>query len=386
MQPTGKIKVLFAINYAISRGEGRSRVLLEYARYLDHSKFHISILQFTGSRFSPMKEKEILEYTGADKIYTIRSNDRSLLPLYSKGFIGYILTVFLQPFLYRVKKRQIDRITGKERMIVYLFENNLRFSFGKEKIIIGSTHSWDLSDIGLLKKINVVLRAKLWNIDYFHIFPQFKKSVLLIKPKKYLCMGNGIDADNYTPGNLLKDNIIRILYVGRLEKCKGILFFLKVAEAFKGNNKVIFTVIGSGTEENYVESVSKKLKNLEFLGNVDDTILSKVYKESLLLLFPSNCDTFGMAVLEALSCGIRVIGSEKLTEVFKHASDLGYYTPLPNDLSFYVEKINDALAMLNEIEVNRLDQHKLISEEYGWDKLILKLSEFIVSLSQEINS
>jgi glycosyltransferase involved in cell wall biosynthesis len=384
MHGNEKIPVMFAINYALSRGEGRSRILLEYARGLDHNKFQISILQFEGSRFSVLTEEEIINYTAADKLYTLKSNDVPLLPLYSRGIIGYLLTVLLQPFLFRIRRKEINRMIGRENMVVYLFENNLTFLFGKEKTLIGSTHSWNLSNIGILKKINIGVRVKLWGINYFHVFPQFRNALPLLKPHKYLIMGNGVDANTYVPGTRVKKDSVRILYVGRLEKCKGIIFFLKVAEAFKDNDSLIFTVVGSGTLRGYVESVSQKYTNIKYLGSVDDKQLVELYQDSLLLLFPSNCDTFGMAVLEALSCGTRVLGSEKLASVFQQAADRGYFTPLPNDVLSYVENINSAVKNADAIENDRVKQHEFVAGEYSWRTLMEKLDEFLTSVSDDM--
>jgi glycosyltransferase involved in cell wall biosynthesis len=95
-----------------------------------------------------------------------------------------------------------------------------------------------------------------------------------------------------------------LLFAGRLSEEKGVL---DVIEAWKfirvqvPEAQLVFA--GRGPAES-------KLRGLEpeahFTGWVDRETLAGWFRASSLLLFPSRFDTFGCAVLEALSCGLPV--------------------------------------------------------------------------------
>jgi len=95
-----------------------------------------------------------------------------------------------------------------------------------------------------------------------------------------------------------------LLFAGRLSEEKGVL---DVVEAWKlirvrvPEARLVFAGIGPA---------ESKLRDLvpeaQFVGWVDRQTLASWFRASALMLFPSRFDTFGCAVLEALSCGLPV--------------------------------------------------------------------------------
>lgn len=69
-----------------------------------------------------------------------------------------------------------------------------------------------------------------------------------------------------------------------------------------------------GTKDTFMERVMKranalKLSNVEFLGQLSDEELDRVYEGALALVFPSRWEGFGLPPLEALAHGIPVLSS-----------------------------------------------------------------------------
>ena len=95
-----------------------------------------------------------------------------------------------------------------------------------------------------------------------------------------------------------------LLYAGRLSEEKGVL---EVIDAWRLIRQEVpeaqLVIAGLGPAEAKLRSLAPEA---HFPGWVDRATLASWYRASTLLLFPSRFDTFGCAVLEALSCGLPV--------------------------------------------------------------------------------
>ncbi len=80
-------------------------------------------------------------------------------------------------------------------------------------------------------------------------------------------------------------------------------------------------LVGDGPERSRIEALVRELnlsKRVCFLGKMDTFV--EILQQSDLFLLPSQNESFGLAALEALSCGVPVIASntEGIPEVVKH--------------------------------------------------------------------
>lgn len=99
-----------------------------------------------------------------------------------------------------------------------------------------------------------------------------------------------------------------VLFVGRLVKGKGIEVLLEAAKSW--NKNINLAVVGHGPLKNDVLSAAKKGKNIEYMGMADQKDLPLYYSGSDILVVSSTSEEgFGRVILEALACGIPVIGS-----------------------------------------------------------------------------
>ncbi len=97
-----------------------------------------------------------------------------------------------------------------------------------------------------------------------------------------------------------------ILYVGRVSKEKGLDTFLYTARCFPED---VFVVVGDGPYRRELEV--KKPKNVHFVGYMVGEYLATAYASSDVFLFPSETETYGQVVLEAMACGLPVVVSSK---------------------------------------------------------------------------
>lgn len=106
------------------------------------------------------------------------------------------------------------------------------------------------------------------------------------------------------------NNKFVILFVGRLVEEKGVLVLL---ESIKSWNKNITLVIaGTGPLENKINHQVLSIKNLIYLGKLDNDKLPLYYSAADLVIIPSiHEEGFGRVILESLACGTPVIAANR---------------------------------------------------------------------------
>ncbi len=100
------------------------------------------------------------------------------------------------------------------------------------------------------------------------------------------------------------------IYAGRISEDKKIDFMIDaIRPLLERDSSAHLLFVGEGP---YLSALQKRhLANgqIHFLGVIANNQLPPVYSACELMLFPSEIDTFGMAVLEAQACGVPVLVS-----------------------------------------------------------------------------
>lgn len=119
-----------------------------------------------------------------------------------------------------------------------------------------------------------------------------------------------------------QDGIPEFLFLGRLEKLKGVEWLLR---AFKNvKTKSILNICGEGTQRAMLESLAAELgieDRVKFRGWIDRDAKIALLQSARALIVPSIWhETFGLVVIEAASCARPVIGSNagELPYLVKH--------------------------------------------------------------------
>lgn len=101
-----------------------------------------------------------------------------------------------------------------------------------------------------------------------------------------------------------------ILFVGRLVPEKGIEVLLKSVKNW--NKGIKLKIIGSGPLEEKVRESASKLPNVDYIEGIDSSELPIYYSGSDLLIVPSTSEEgFGRVIIEALACGLPVLGANR---------------------------------------------------------------------------
>lgn len=161
--------------------------------------------------------------------------------------------------------------------------------FKKTFLFCYSKLSYLLSDAIILTSSNIV---------------EYVLKKFLINKKKIFCHSNYIDTDMFYNHN--KSNLSRIIYVGRISKQKNIYMLL---EAISSTN-IGLDIVGSGEDFNSIKDyIKKKSIDVKFFGTVPNNQLPRILNKYSIFVLPSFFEGNPKALLEAMSCGLAVIGA-----------------------------------------------------------------------------
>lgn len=190
--------------------------------------------------------------------------------------------------------------------------------------VVGSYHTdfdqyLDYYDLQFFSKF-------LWKyMHWFHkpfrkIFVPSKETLLQLKKQGFSNLriwGRGVDCSLFNPykdQDLHKEYNIKekfiLTYVGRLAPEKDIETLMKISHSLPPalRDQVHWIIVGDGPSKADMEKQAPE--NMTFAGYLSGQKLAKLYAGSDLFVFPSPTETFGNVVLEALACGLPVIGAD----------------------------------------------------------------------------
>lgn len=147
-----------------------------------------------------------------------------------------------------------------------------------------------------------------------------------------------------------------VSFAGKLTHFKGIDVLLKAAKHYEKELGDVMTLI-AGNGELYDELNALKrdlgLKNVHFLGHVNQKQLVDLYNIADVSTVPSRTEPFGLVAIEALACGTPVVGTNQGGLPDFITESVGTLVPVEDDLGL-------ADAITNEI--NRTDKTKRANE------------------------
>jgi len=194
---------------------------------------------------------------------------------------------------------------------------------------------------------------------------------------------NGIDLDKFNPNvpkiKKFDDGKINILFVGRIEERKGLIYLIKafkILEEKFSNLRLI--VVGKGPLEKECRDYVKqnKLRDVIFEGE-KTTEVPSYYKTSDIFVSPAIFgESFGLVLLEAMACGTPVVAfSNKGYADFLKGKIAEKFMAKPKDYRGLAKKIE---LLIKDQESRRKVSEQGIreAEEYSWEKIAQKVIDF----------
>lgn len=133
-------------------------------------------------------------------------------------------------------------------------------------------------------------------------------SIYGINPDKIFVLPNCVDDKKFVPKKDAESrNEKIILFSGRLEHRKGLRALQEFSDFIEKQDGWKLH-IAANTNQN--EDLLQKNKNTKLFFGLASDEMAEFYRSGDILYFPSLYEGFSMATLEALSCGIPVIGTD----------------------------------------------------------------------------
>ncbi len=142
------------------------------------------------------------------------------------------------------------------------------------------------------------------------------------RPERVTIIPPGVDVNRFRPLDQAqcraKLGIGRervLLYVGRLERLKGVDILLRAMSQLEHSAGVKLLIIGGSANSPELARLQRMAKDLRidrqvrFLGTVPHTELPVYYNAADVCVLPSYYESFGLAALEAAACGKPVVAS-----------------------------------------------------------------------------
>jgi glycosyltransferase involved in cell wall biosynthesis len=164
------------------------------------------------------------------------------------------------------------------------------------------------------------------NIDYYknadhilvhtHMQKKEMETMELFKNKDIRVFPLGVDCEVFKP--LEEKEIVnpKLLYVGRIVEWKRVHLAIQAVKMLVDNGfkEAVLNIIGPVSSEDYFLKLKKMIvdlsleKNVNFLGHKEHADLPSYFQDADLFVLPSDKETFGMVMIEAMACGTPVAG------------------------------------------------------------------------------
>lgn len=202
-----------------------------------------------------------------------------------------------------------------------------------------------------------------------------------VDDKKIFVIHNGAKIENFNKEFIEKNDGLNLIFVGRVEKSKGIFVLIESIKDLDVN----LIVCGAGTALEQAKKLSKDLRiesKVRFLGKLDSGQLSKEYKAADLLIAPSlRVEGFPMSIIEGMSFFLPVIASSiggNSDAVFEGRNGFLVDVSDPKELK---ERIRFFMTYPEKIKQFGLNSRNLAEQKFNLDimieEYIKKINEFI---------
>ena len=171
-----------------------------------------------------------------------------------------------------------------------------------------------------------------------------------------------------------------ILFVGRIHPIKNLEFLGRVFQSLLSKLQAPVKLLIAGPDDHaYAEQLKAYYQNLgigehvQFLGEVLGEQKDTLYRACDLFVLPSHTENFGFVVIEALAAGLPVIVSDKTPWAAVNEARAGYCLPLEE--AIFVEKMQALLSDVNCLQEK--GAHALqFARQFTWENINQRMIEF----------
>jgi len=198
-----------------------------------------------------------------------------------------------------------------------------------------------------------------------------------ISDEKITVIPNYVDTERFKPLSTVQREPGLLCFVGRLEEQKNGLALLEAVKSLPG---VRLQIIGSGGQRGLWEEKARESRaQVEFLGNLPHDDLPAVLNRATAFVLPSLYEGHPKALVEAMACGLPVIGTDVrgIRDFIRHR-ETGYLCRTsPSDIREAIE------IVLSDAHLRRTlgeRAREFVVENFSLDRVLELETELLGSL------
>jgi glycosyltransferase involved in cell wall biosynthesis len=199
--------------------------------------------------------------------------------------------------------------------------------------------------------------------------------------KRIRINANGIDLA-YLKGLEPEKPIYDGIFIGRLHASKGIFDLIKIWKVVCQVKPAKLGIIGNGdlrTREALKLEIERQGLSgfVDVLGYLEPIAAYRTIKASKVFVFPSHEEGFGIAILEAMACGLPVIATDTggIREIL--SSDYGRIIP-PNAPAKMANAVLDFSK--TDFSQRKIELRAMMEDKFSWEKNVERLVEIYEEL------
>lgn len=276
--------------------------------------------------------------------------------------------------------------------VAYLAKQILR-TYGLNIPVILTLHGTDITLVGKDKSYEPVVSFAINQSEGVTAVSESLKNDTLTNfhiTKDIKVIPNFVDTNRFKRQN--KDHFRKMLtgggekiliHTSNFRKVKRTEDVINVYAKLAQSIRVKLMMVGDGPERNLAEELCREMglcDNVYFLGN--QNAVEEIYSIGDLFLIPSETESFGLAALEAMACGVPVIASNVggLPEVVKD-NETGFLCEM-GDIDKMAEK---SLYLLSNDDIwQQFSKNaRLLAENYTIERILHQYESLYKSVMEE---
>lgn len=221
------------------------------------------------------------------------------------------------------------------------------------------------------KKVSGVIGVAPFNLNPFNNFNGYKAVI-----------PNGIDLNEFNPSikriNKFNNDKINILFLGRLEERKGLIYLLKAYRILKEKyDDIRLIIVGDGPLKKDCQKYASDIKDVYWEGVQTGSIIPQYFSTCDIYCSPAIFgESFGIVLLEAMACGKPVVGfsNSGYKELFRGTKGEEFLAEPKNEkeLALKLEKLIVNKNLREEMGKWGIEK----SQNYSWNKVADQVLQF----------
>lgn len=254
--------------------------------------------------------------------------------------------------------------------------------------VVTTLHGTDITLLGRDPSFFPITRFAIHQSDSITCVSNYLKNVLIehfdVPAQTIHVIPNFVDLERYNlppvPDPRLQRSDFCLIHVSNFRAVKRPLDVIRVYEQLQSRIQAHLLMVGDGPERGVCERYCLEHglhHQVRFIGKQDD--LASILREASLFLLPSELESFGLAALEAMSCGVPVIATRVggLPELIEDGRE-GYLLDV-GDIEAMVDHAYEILSQPEKwLTMSRNARRR--AENYDVNNIILRYESLYYSL------